>query len=175
MTFDERENIIHTEFIVKMGQLYYPPKHVDTKEGKQLYGQELRKIINNRLSKNIPNKETFEQEVNKVWDRCCQANNFRVYFPPHLVAKIATQVNHEWTGKQQKIDATWERLTEPEDTTPEPRKDRPETMGWTIEKCDRHIQETQRLMDEGHLNKGFGNLLIQIPIKAKERLQQQSG
>ena len=33
------KNIIHTEFIVKMGQLYYPPKHVDTKEGKNSTGR----------------------------------------------------------------------------------------------------------------------------------------
>ena len=51
------------------------------------------------------------------------------------------------------------------------RKDEPASQGWTIEKCDMHIQEMEHLISTGGIQKDIGRALMGIPLAAKRRLQ----
>lgn len=173
MTFEEREHIIHMDFVVKMGRMYYAPRVMkDDKAAQKQYGEELRRVVNQRLSTHIPNEDVFKQEIAKVWDRCIASHTMGTWFSPSTVAKAVSKVNADYVARTQAVDSTWEKLTKPGEEPEKPRasKNDPIGQGWTIEKCDWHINETQRLMDEEGLNRGMGQVLIRIPMKAKERL-----
>ena len=175
MDFEEREFLIHEHFIKKMTTMYMAPKNVrDSMDAKKLYGEELRRAINTRLSSNIPNKDVFKDELQKIWDRCVSNHMLTLWFTPSLIAKQAAKVNHEYVQRTMAVQSNWDKLTVTgEDAeTGEVRagKNDPIGQGWTIEKCDWHIAETQRLMEEEGLNRHMGQVLIRIPRKAKERL-----
>ena len=171
MDFQQRDELIHNEFVVKMGKMYLPPKSCQEVEAKQMYGQELRKIINQRMSSNIPNAEVFLAELGKVWDRCVAENSYRIWFTPALVAKHAAKVNAEYLQRQKASDQKWERLSSPlNEEKPRPIKTDAAAGGWTVEKCDDHITELERMMRDGELNRGIGQILLRIPKVAKERL-----
>jgi len=173
MDFETREQIIHEQFIRKMGKMYLPPQSCKTdNEAKQMYGQELRRIINGRLSADMPNADVFAAEVGKVWDKCVAVHDFRIWFTPSLVAKQATKVNAEYSSRQKKVDATWERLSAPitEQERPHASKEDAAANGWTLEKCDQHIADMEAMMERGEINRYLGQRLIGIPMKAKERL-----
>jgi hypothetical protein len=175
MDFQQRDELIHKEFVVKMGKMYLPPKSCQDLEAKQMYGQELRKVINQRMSSNIPNAEVFLTELGKVWDRCVADNSYRIWFTPALVAKHASKVNAEYLQRQQAVDKQWERLSSPSnDEKPRPHKCDAAAQGWTIEKCDAHIADLQRMVRDGEMNRGIANLLMKIPQTAKERLTNQT-
>lgn len=175
MDFDSREEMIHREFVIPMGKMYLPPKSCQTDEAKQMYGKELRKIINQRISSNINSPELFQEQLGKVWDRCIAENSYRIWFTPAMVAKHASKVNAEFTQREQKRNDTWERLSSPKNAEP-PRPDKTDAaaQGWTIEKCDAHIAEVERMMRDGELQRGMGQILLRIPKVAKERLLNQT-
>ena len=171
MNFDQREHSIHNNFVLKMGKLYGPPNNIknDT-DAQRVYSQELRRAINNRLPTDI-NDETFELLLDKVWDKCVQENSYRVWFLPAMVSKNASKVASDFIARQKSLDAKFNVTYEGQDKErPKGNKSKPETMGWTIEKCDEHIAMTKQMMQDGKLNVHMGNVLIRIPMKAKERL-----
>ncbi len=160
----QREQIIHKLFIQKMAILYACPKHIrSNKDAQQEYYRQLRKILNQSLDNRISNEETFSLLVGKVYDRCCSGQEFRVWFSPHLVAKVAGKVSAEWAHDHESIDRhlaqTQRQETEKQTTKP-----------FTLESCDAHIAKTQAMIDSGELPATLGNMLIRIPKKAKERL-----
>ena len=174
MDFETREIIIHNRFVAKIGKMYHAPRALkDNQEGRKLYGEEMRRVINQRLSSAIPNKDVFEAQVDKLWDRCIAKQTMGTWFTPSLVAKEATKVNSEYLTSTRAIERTWDELKNPDrpnNNEPPRDKSKPETMGWTIEKCDEHIAMTKQMMKDGKLNIHMGNVLIRIPMKAKERL-----
>jgi len=154
--------------------MYHPPRALkDNQEGRKMYGEEMRRVINQRLSSAIPNKDVFEMQVDKLWDRCIAKQTMGTWFTPSLVAKEATKVNSEYLASTRAIERTWDELKNPDgpdSNEPTRDKSKPETMGWTIEKCDQHIAMTKQMMKDKKLNIHMGNVLIRIPMKAKERL-----
>tara|TARA_R100001460_G_scaffold22569_2_gene45871 strand:+ start:156 stop:632 length:477 start_codon:yes stop_codon:yes gene_type:complete len=147
-----------------MATLYDCPKHIrNNKDSQQEYYRQLRKTLNQSLDNRISNEETFSLLVGKVFDRCCSAQEFRVWFSPHLVSKIAGKVSAEWVHNHESIDR---HLANPKKKEIEERTGNP----FTLESCDAHIAETQAMIDSGELPAALGNMLIRIPKKAKERL-----
>jgi hypothetical protein len=171
MNYDQREHAIHTKFVIKMGKLYGPPNNIKhDRDAQQVYSQELRRAINSRLPTNI-NDETFDLLLDKVWDKCVQDNTYRVWFLPATVSKVAAKISADFIARQKALDAKFNLTYEgQEKDRPKGDKSKPETMGWTIEKCDEHIAMTKQMMKDKKLNIHMGNVLIRIPMKAKERL-----
>lgn len=167
MNFEQREALIHENFIRKMTTMYLPPNNVKQSDAsKKLYGEELRKAINQRLSSDIPNAEVFNDLLGKVWDKCVAAHDFRIWFTPHLVAKHAAKVNAEWQQRQSKANRLFEINGQAPEEQPRASKLDPASQGWTIEKCDAAIEYTKKELGNSHMAK----VLCRIPEKAKERL-----
>ncbi len=164
LTHHQREQIIHKTFIQRMAKMYACPTHIRSdKEAQGEYYRQLRKTLNQSLDNRIPNEELFTLLVNKVFDRCCSAQEYRVWFTPHLVSKIAYKVSGEWSHNHESIDRHLAKNQEPEieESTGIP---------FTLESCDARIAETQAMIDAGEIPAAIGNTLIRIPKKAKERL-----
>jgi hypothetical protein len=175
MNFEERETLIHENFIRKMTTMYLPPNNVKQSDAsKKLYGEELRKAINQRLSSDIPNADVFNDLLGKVWDKCVAAHDFRIWFTPHLVAKHTAKVNAEWQQRQSKANKLFEIAGQAAEEQPRARKLDPASQGWTIEKCDKHIADMKRMIEAGEIPKRTGEQWIKIPMKAKERLLNQT-
>ena len=171
MDFDSREKSIHANFIRPMTKMYTCPKNIQNDvEAKKMYGQEIRKAINSRISTKVPNQETFDGLVKKVWDRCVTEQSYRIWFTPAMIAKHASKINAEWQHRYESIDRALAKVKEePEENRG--RKDEPATQGWTIEKCDMHIEEMEHLISTGGIQKDIGRALMGIPLAAKRRLQ----
>lgn len=164
LSHHQREQIIHKLFIQKMATLYDCPKHIrNNKDSQQEYYRQLRKTLNQSLDNRISNEETFSLLVGKVFDRCCSAQEFRVWFSPHLVSKVAYKVSAEWAHNHESIDRHLAK-TQKQETEEQPGKP------FTLESCDARIAETQAMIDAGELPAALGKMLIRIPKKAKERL-----
>lgn len=172
MDYELREKLIHDHFISKMSMMYLPPQNCkNNPEAAKMYGKELRRVINTRISSDIDINEVFIGQLNKLWDRCVAVHDFRIWFTPSLIAKQAGKVNAEYVSHQKANDAQWQRLTKPSKGE-EVRADKTDAAGsgWTIEKCDAHIAEMERMMEAGEIQRYMGQKLMGIPIKAKERL-----
>jgi hypothetical protein len=131
-----------------------------------MYGEEIRKAVNQRLSSDIPNPDVFNDLLGRVWDRCVAAHDFRIWFTPHLVAKHAAKVNAEWQQRNTKANRLFETTSSHQDEQPRAGKTDPAGQGWTIEKCDAAIEQTKKELGNSHMAK----VLCRIPEKAKERL-----
>ena len=131
-----------------------------------MYGEEIRKAVNQRLSSDIPNPDVFNDLLGRVWDRCVAAHDFRIWFTPHLVAKHAAKVNAEWQQRNTKANKLFETTSSHQDEQPRAGKTDPAGQGWTIEKCDAAIEQTKKELGNSHMAK----VLCRIPEKAKERL-----
>tara|TARA_B100001287_G_scaffold127058_3_gene107182 strand:+ start:10482 stop:11000 length:519 start_codon:yes stop_codon:yes gene_type:complete len=167
MNFEQREALIHENFIRKMTTMYLPPNNVKQSDAsKKLYGEELRKAINQRLSSDIPNAELFNDLLGKVWDKCVAAHDFRIWFTPHLVAKHTAKVNAEWQQRQSKANKLFEIAGQAAEERPRPNKLDPAGQGWTIEKCDAAIEYTRQELGYTASADSF----CRIVEKAKERL-----
>jgi hypothetical protein len=177
MDFEQRERLIHENFIRKMTTMYLPPNNVKQSDAaKKMYGEELRRAINSRLSSHIPNEDVFKEQLQKVWDKCIAAHDFRIWFTPSLVAKQASKVNADYVERQKRSDEKFLKYTSP---TGRERalftgKSDPASQGWTIENCDKHIANMKRMIEAGEIPKGIGERWIKIPMKAKERLLNQT-
>jgi hypothetical protein len=169
MDFEQREALIHEHFVKKMAVMYLPPNNAKQSDAaKKMYGEEIRRAINTRLSSDIPNTDVFNDLLAKVWDKCVAAHDFRIWFTPSLVAKQAGKVNGDYVAMQNKTNATWDRLSKPlkeGERSPTSKAD-PASQGWTIEKCDAAIEMTKKELGNSHMAK----VLCRIPEKAKERL-----
>lgn len=174
MDYELREKLIHDHFVSKMSTMYLPPQNCkNNPQASQMYGKELRRVINTRISSDIDINEVFIEQLDKLWDRCVAAHDFRIWFTPSLVAKQAAKVNADYVSRQKANDAQWERLTKPvKDEEVRANKTDAAASGWTIEKCDAHIAEMERMMEAGEMNRFMGQKLMGIPMKAKERLLQ---
>ena len=167
MDFEQREALIHERFVRKMTTMYLPPNNVKQSDAsKKMYGEEIRKAVNQRLSSDIPNADVFNDLLGKVWDRCVAAHDFRIWFTPHLVAKHAAKVNAEWQQRNTKANKLFETTSSHQDEQPRAGKTDPAGQGWTIEKCDAAIEQTKKELGNSHMAK----VLCRIPEKAKERL-----
>ena len=167
MDFEQREALIHERFVRKMTTMYLPPNNVKQSDAsKKMYGEEIRKAVNQRLSSDIPNADVFNDLLGKVWDRCVAAHDFRIWFTPHLVAKHAAKVNAEWQQRNTKANKLFETASIHQDEQPRAGKADPAGQGWTIEKCDAAIEQTKKELGNSHMAK----VLCRIPEKAKERL-----
>lgn len=173
MNFEQRSQTIHDNFILRMAKMYQAPKHIkEDKEAVKLYCREVREAINKRLDSRIPNAEVMNGLLDKIWDKCIAENTFRLYFTPALVMKHTAKVNADYQQREDKADAifagekpAWEKQTEVR-----PSKEDAAANGWTIEKCDEHINNMERMIADGDINRYMGQRLMQIPMKAKERL-----
>lgn len=161
--------------------MYQPPNNIKgDNQAYKMYGEELRNAINKRMHSDIPNPDVFNSLLDRIWDGCIAEHTFRLWFTPALVAKHASRVNAEYVKKQTKANKLFTKIMQ--DGTelqirnrwdnPEPRASKEDAAanGWTIEKCDMHIEEMQRMIADGQYPKNLGEMLIRIPIKAKERL-----
>jgi hypothetical protein len=167
MDFEQREALIHERFVRKMTTMYLPPNNVKQSDAsKKMYGEEIRKAVNQRLSSDIPNPDVFNDLLGRVWDRCVAAHDFRIWFTPHLVAKHAAKVNAEWQQRNTKANRLFETTSSHQDEQPRAGKTDPAGQGWTIEKCDAAIEQTKKELGNSHMAK----VLCRIPEKAKERL-----
>lgn len=167
MDFEQREALIHEHFVRKMATMYLPPNNVKQSDAsKKMYGEEIRKAVNQRLSSDIPNPDVFNDLLGRVWDRCVAAHDFRIWFTPHLVAKHAAKVNAEWQQRNTKANKLFETTSSHQDEQPRAGKTDPAGQGWTIEKCDAAIEQTKKELGNSHMAK----VLCRIPEKAKERL-----
>lgn len=167
MNFEQREALIHEHFVRKMTTMYLPPNNVKQSDAsKKLYGEEIRKAINSRLSSDIPNADVFNDLLGRVWDKCVSAHDFRIWFTPHLVGKHAAKVNAEWQQRNTKANKLFEIASIHQDEQPRAGKADPAGQGWTIEKCDAAIEMTKKELGNSHMAK----VLCRIPEKAKERL-----
>ena len=171
MNFEQRETLIHENFIRKMTTMYLPPNNVKQSDAsKKLYGEELRKAINQRLSSDIPNAEVFKDLLGKVWDKCVAAHDFRIWFTPYLVAKHAAKVNAEWQQRQSKANRLFEIAGQAPEEQPRAGKLDPARQGWTIEKCDAAIEYARQELGYTDL----ADSLCRMAEKAKERLLNQT-
>ena len=167
MDFEQREALIHERFVRKMTTMYLPPNNVKQSDAsKKMYGEEIRKAVNQRLSSDIPNPDVFNDLLGRVWDRCVAAHDFRIWFTPHLVAKHAAKVNAEWQQRNTKANKLFETTSSHQDEQPRAGKTDHAGQGWTIEKCDAAIEQTKKELGNSHMAK----VLCRIPEKAKERL-----
>jgi len=167
MDFEQREALIHEHFVRKMATMYLPPNNVKQSDAsKKMYGEEIRKAVNQRLSSDIPNPDVFNDLLGRVWDRCVAAHDFRIWFTPHLVAKHAAKVNAEWQQRNTKANRLFETTSSHQDEQPRAGKTDPAGQGWTIEKCDAALEQTRKELGNSHMAK----VLCRIPEKAKERL-----
>lgn len=170
MDYDIRHRLIHEKFIRRMTKMYMAPKNIaQDKEAKQMYGEELRNIINKRIDSGADEK-TFLSMLDRIWDRCIVDQSYRIWFTPALVYKHASKVNSE---RQTSINATSTAIERAFSSQPEaerPSKDDPAAGGWTIEKCDEHIANMEQLIADGEIGGYMGRKLAGIPRAAKERL-----
>ena len=175
MDYDSRSQAIHDNFILRMAKMYQAPKHIkDDKEAVKLYCREVREAINKRLDSRIPNIDVMNSLLDKIWDKCIAENTFRLYFTPAMVMKHAGKVNADYQQRQDKADKMFagERPAWEKDKEVRPSKMDAAANGWTIEKCDEHIANMERMIEAGEMNRYMGRRLMQIPMKAKERLRQ---
>ena len=101
----QREQIIHKLFIQKMATLYDCPKHIrNSKEAQQEYYRQLRKTLNQSLDNRISNEETFSLLVSKAFDRCCSAQEFRVWFFATSCVEGCLQGKWWWAHNHESID-----------------------------------------------------------------------
>ena len=171
MDYDIRHNLIHEKFILKMAKMYMAPKNIaNDSEAKKMYCRELRNAINNRVDSGITEEKTFLALLEKVWDRCIADQTYRLWFTPALVSKHASKVNAE---RRETINATNSKIEQA--FSPEAKAERPPKYdaaggGWTIEKCDEHIANMERMIADGEIGGHMGRKLANIPRVAKERL-----
>jgi hypothetical protein len=152
--------------------MYQPPNSIKgNNEAYKLYGEELRNAINKRMHSDIPNPDVFNSLLDQVWDGCIAEHTFRLWFTPALVAKHTARVNAEYIKRQKKANKLFDEIKQPW-TEPEVKAPKTDAAanGWTIEKCDMHIEEMQRMIANKEYPKQLGEMLIRIPMKAKERL-----
>ena len=171
MDQETRERIIHERFTSKMATMYLPPQSVkENPSAKQMYGQELRRAVNTRIASNL-DEVTFKSQIDKVWDRCVTSHELRIWFSPSMVAKVAGKVNSEWVNQNKQIDKSFEIAFSPKSQEAErPPKYDAAGGGWTIEKCDEHIANMERMIADGEIGGHMGRKLANIPRVAKERL-----
>lgn len=172
MDYELRHKLIHDQFINRMTRMYQPPNNIKgDNDAYKMYGEELRNAINKRMHADIPNPDVFNGLLDRIWDGCIAEHTFRLWFTPALVAKHAARVNGEYVKRQAKANKLFDQVKRPWDK-PEPRASKEDAAanGWTIEKCDMHIEEMQRMIADGQYPKQLGEMLIRIPMKAKERL-----
>ena len=135
-----------------------------------MYGQELRRAVNTRIASNL-NEVTFKSQIDKVWDRCVTSHELRIWFSPSMVAKVAGKINSEWVSQNKAIDKSFEVAFTPKNEEKErPVKSDAAGGGWTIEKCDEHIANMDRMIADGEIGGHIGRKLMSIPRTAKERL-----
>lgn len=171
MDQETRERIIHERFTSKMATMYLPPQSVkENPAAKQMYGQELRRAVNTRIASNL-DEITFKSQIDKVWDRCVTSHELRIWFSPSMVAKVAGKINSEWVSQNKAIDKSFEVAFTPKNEEKErPVKSDAAGGGWTIEKCDEHIANMDRMIADGEIGGHIGRKLANIPRAAKERL-----
>jgi hypothetical protein len=171
MDQETRERIIHERFTSKMATMYLPPQSVkENQPAKQMYGQELRRAVNTRIASNL-DEVTFKSQIDKVWDRCVTSHELRIWFSPSMVAKVAGKINSEWVSQTKAIDKSFEVAFTPKNEEKErPVKSDAAGGGWTIEKCDEHIANMERMIADGEIGGHMGRKLANIPRAARERL-----
>jgi hypothetical protein len=170
MDYDIRHNLIHEKFILKMAKMYMAPKNIaNDSEAKKMYCRELRNAINKRIDSGADEK-TFLSMLEKVWDRCIADQSYRLWFTPALVSKHASKVNAERRETINVTNAKVEQAFSPENKAERPPKYDAAGGGWTIEKCDEHIANMERMIADGEIGGHMGRKLANIPRVAKERL-----
>ena len=88
-----------------------------------------------------------------------------------MVAKVAGKVNSEWVNQNKQIDKSFEIAFSPKSQeAARPPKSDAAAGGWTIEKCDEHIANMERMIADGEIGGYMGRKLANIPRAAKERL-----
>lgn len=171
MDYDIRHNLIHQNFIQKMNKMYTAPKNiVHDMDAKKMYCQELRNAINKRIDSGITEEKTFLSILEKIWDRCISDQSYRIWFTPALVSKHASKVNAERRETINATNAKVEQAFSPDDKAERPPKYDAVAGGWTIEKCDEHIANMERLIADGEIGGYMGRKLANIPRVARERL-----
>ena len=174
MDYDSRSQVIHDNFIVKMASMYQAPKHIaGNQDAKKTYCREIREAINKRLDSRIPNVEVMVSLLDEIWQKCISENTYRLYFTPALVMKHTNKVSADYQMRQNKNDAAFEQARKnawDESSQVKASKEDAGANGWTIEKCDKHIADMQRMIADGEYPKQLGEMLMRIPMKAKQRL-----
>ena len=166
---EQRMSVIKNTFIAKTEALYQPHARFKGNDpAKAMYLQEIAEQLNDRLPV-IPNAEALTAVLRNVWKQCTRRHDSSYYFSISLVSKVAADIAKEHF----RVHNFGSNVTRQETTKEKPRgnKANPFTQGWTIEKAQAHISETQALMDSGELPRTLGNELIKIPQAALAKMQ----
>jgi len=166
---EQRMSVIKNTFIAKTEALYQPHARFKGNDpAKAMYLQEVAEQLNDRLPV-MPNAEALTAMLRNVWKQCTRKHDSSYYFSINLVSKVAADIAKEHFRAHNFAP----NVTRQETTKEKPRGNKadPFSQGWTIEKAEAHISETQALMDAGELPRTLGNELIKIPQSALAKMQ----
>lgn len=164
LDYDNRMRIIRGTFCKKMKQIYMPHKHLVENDAVDVYVEEVAELINQRLPTGIKSQDAMVGILRKVWEGTTAKHGTRFFFSLADVGKVTAKVGYDYRITHLDPPAQKTGLNQVGTDLPVKDKSRPSTMGWTVEKARKHIQETQELIDAG----GFpmGHTLIKIPQRA---------
>lgn len=168
-----RAELIKATFVHNLHKIYQPHKHLTEGDAVGLYLREIANIINQKLP-HCPNEESFMTMLRAIWSKCTTAHDTRFFFSLALVNKMTQQVSREHYNKHVKPFEPKVSLNKKADASVG-SKDNPESQGWTVEKCRKHIADTQALIDSGEIGRQMGESLISIPKIALSRILRRQG
>ena len=171
LTPERRKDVIRRTFISQMKKIYRPHKHLIDNKSEGVYLDQMAEIINEKLPV-ADSEEHLLVMIRKSYDHATSKNDTNFYFSLAQVIKSCTHVAQEHYKTHIAPFEKQTRYIESKHDEERGRKDDPTSQGWTIAGAQKQIEYTQELMDTGQLPKRVGEMLIRIPQKALERIQQ---
>ena len=169
MTYESRIALVRDNFLRQESLLYRPHNHLrDNEEAMAIYMKEVCEAINSRISADVPNSESYKDILRQIWRTVTSKHKSSFYFNLADIISATVKANRNWEAKSgtKRTAKAFSGSFEAEQQAREGEQKKPETVeGWLAK-----LEETDRMIASGELNRGMGTLLRRIPCAALSRL-----
>jgi len=173
MTYESRIALVRDNFLRQESLLYRPHNHLrDNEEAMAIYMKEVCEAINSRISADVPNSESYKDILRTIWRTVTSKHKSSFYFNLADIISATVKANRNWEAKSgtKRTAKAFSGSFEAEQQAREGEQKKPETVeGWLAK-----LEETDRMIASGELNRGMGTLLRRIPCAALSRLGYES-
>ena len=169
LQYAQRIGLVQNHFLRNLSLLYRPHNHLrDNEEAMAIYMKEVCEAINSRISADVPNSESYKDILRTIWRTVTSKHKSSFYFNLADIISATVKANRNWEAKSgtKRTAKAFSGSFEAEQQAREGEQKKPETVeGWLAK-----LEETDRMIASGELNRGMGTLLRRIPCSALSRL-----
>ena len=168
LQYAQRIGLVQNHFLRNLSLLYRPHNFLrDNEEAMATYMKEVCEAINSRISADVPNSESYKDILRTIWRTVTSKHKSSFYFNLADIISATVKANRNWeakSGTKRTAKAFSGSFEAEQQARGEDRP--PETVeGWLAK-----LEETDRMIASGELNRGMGVLLRRIPCAALSRL-----